>query len=309
MILSSSRAPSGSPIPGYTDLREQRFPLNLGERMPGVAQVWKLAKAAHWDAVTDIPWDNLNPGAYTEEQLYAARVFWSRRAWSEYTGLAESPTVLLRFAFEGDREPEIKFALASKLIDEARHVEASYLLAEKLGGYIDSPPEGSPTNRVVAGLRKRGMNPDYTPEAVLACWHCVSEFFAVDIFRARYEHTTNPVAKAVLGKILADEVRHINMGWEYLAYRLPKATAEVRDNVRTAMMDVIENVELGGFHSSSALDGAEPDLFQKLDAIVADAGLGAAPAAMEHTASERSLATIRAKAAALGVDLPEYSLG
>ncbi|HEY5341655.1 MAG TPA: ferritin-like domain-containing protein [Candidatus Aquilonibacter sp.] len=308
MTVSSSRAPSGSPIPGYTHLREQRFPLNLGERMPGVAQVWKLAKAAHWDPIKDIPWDDLDTSAYNSEQLYAARVFWSRRAWSEYTGLAESPTVLLRFAFEGDREPEIKFALASKLIDEARHVEASFLLAEKLGGYIDSPPEGSPKHRVVAGLRQRGMNPDYTPEAVLACWHCVSEFFAVDIFRARYEHTSNPVAKIVLGKIIADEIRHITMGWEYLAYRLPKATQDVRDNVRVAMMDVIENVELGGFHSSSMLDGAEPDLFQKLDAIVADAGLGAAPAALEHSASAQSLATIRKKAAALGIELPDYSL-
>jgi hypothetical protein len=152
------------------------------------------------------------------------------------------------------------------------------------------------------------MNINYTPEAVIGCWHCVSEHFAVDIFRARWQHSSDPVAKEVLGRILSDEMRHINMGWEYLAYRLPRVSPEVRDNVRVAMIDVIENIELGGFHSSSMMDGGEPDLFVKLDAVVAEAGLGAAPADKEHAASVESLATIRAKAAAVGVDLPEYTL-
>lgn len=308
MVATSAALNSANQIRGFVGLTEQRFPLNLTDRMEKVGRIWTLAKASTWDPMKDLPFNELDTSKYTEEQLYAARVFWSRRAWSEYTGLAESPTVLLRFAFEGDREPEIKFALASKLIDEAKHIEASCMLAEKLGGYLPAPPEGAPRNRVVAGLRDRGLNPDYTPEAVLACWHCVSEYFAVDIFKVRYQHTTNPVAKAVLGRILADESRHINMGWEYLAYRLPKVSEEVRQNVRTAMIDVIENIELGGFHSSSTIKGGEPDLFQKLDAIVAEAGLGAAPAEKEHAACSQTLADIRRKAKAVGIDLPEYTI-
>jgi hypothetical protein len=308
MAAQASALQKANPIPGFVGLSERRFPLNLSEQIDRVGRIWNLAKASTWDPVTDIPWDQLDIGKYTDEQLYAARVFWSRRAWSEYTGLAESPMVLLRFAFEGDREPQIKFALASKLMDEAKHIEASFMLAEKLGGYLSAPPEGAPKNRVVAGLRERGMNPDYTPEAVIACWHCVSEYFAVDIFRARYHHTTDPVAKFVLGRILADEMRHINMGWEYLAYRLPKVSDDIRQNVRTAMMDVIENIELGGFHSSSTIKGGEPDLFQKLDAIVAEAGLGAAPSDKEHEACAETLADIRRKAAEVGIDLPAYTL-
>jgi hypothetical protein len=308
MVAQPMASIEAKPIRGFVGLKERRFPLNLGERIDRVSRIWTLAKQSTWDPVKDLPWDQFDKSKYTEEQLYAARVFWSRRAWSEYTGLAESPTVLLRFAFEGDREPEIKYALASKFMDEAKHIEASYMIAEKLGGYLSSPPEGAPRNRVVAGLRDRGLNPDYTPEAVLACWHCVSENFAVAIFRARYQHTTDPLAKAVLGKILADEMRHINMGWEYLAYRLPKVSEEVRQNVRTAMMDVIENIELGGFHSSSAIAGGEADLFQHLDLIVANAGLGAAPPDKEHAASVETLAEIAEKTKAMGIDLPEYKI-
>lgn len=303
----SAQPSSFIPVTGFPGIREQRFPLNLGEALPRVERIWTVAKGSNWDPVTDIPWSQLDLGKYTPEELYAARVFWSRRAWSEYTGLAESPTVLLRFAFEGGRPGMIKLALATKFMDEAKHIEASYLMAEKLGGYLPEPPEGAPRKRLVAGLRERGMNPDYTPEAVLACWHCVSEYFAVEIFRVRYHHTTDPVARAVLGRILADEVRHIGMGWEYLAYRLPQVSDEVRENVRTAMIDVIQNIELGGFHSSSNVN-EEQDLFARLDLVVAKAGLGAAPPEIEHEAFVSTLAEIRSKAAQLGIDLPEYTL-
>jgi len=303
----SAQPSSFIPVTGVPGIREQRFPLNLGEMLPRVERIWTVAKGSNWDPVTDIPWNQLDLGKYTEEELYAARVFWSRRAWSEYTGLAESPTVLLRFAFEGDRPGMIKLALATKFMDEAKHIEASYMMAEKLGGYLSEPPEGAPRKRLVAGLRERGMKPAYTPEAVLACWHCVSEYFAVEIFRVRYHHTTDPVARAVLGRILADEVRHIGMGWEYLSYRLPQVSDEVRENVRTAMIDVIENIELGGFHSSSNVN-EEQDLFARLDLVVAKAGLGAAPPDIEHEAFVSTLAEIRSKSAQLGIDLPEYTL-
>ena len=297
---------SRTEIRGFPGITEQRFPLNLNDDIPGVSKVWTAAKGSTWDPYKDIDWKKLDLSKYTPEQLYAGRLFWSRRAWSEYTGLAESPVVLLRFAFEGDREPSIKFALASKFMDEAKHIEASWLLAEKLGGYISEPPAGAPRKRMVAGLRSRGMDPDLTPEAVLGCWHCVSEFFAVEIFRVRYHHTTDPVAKEVLGKILYDEARHIAMGWEYLAYRLPKVPEAVRLNVRAAMMDVIENVELGGFHSSSTVQGEEPDLFAISDLICATAGLGAATPEIEHKAFVNTLSIIRKKAAAVGIDLPAY---
>lgn len=300
-------AASNGPSFGFPGIKENRFPLNLTEKIPKVERIWTVAKESTWDPVKDLPWNELDTSKYSEEQLYAARLFWSRRAWSEYTGVAESPIVLLRFAMEGQIPGVIKLALATKFMDEAKHIEASYLMAEKLGGYIAEPPEGAPRKRFVAGLRDRGLNPEYTPEAVLGCWHCVSEFFAVEIFRVRYQNTSDPVAKAVLGRILADEVRHIAMGWEFLAYRLPKVSPAVRENVRAAMVDVIENIELGGFHSSVNVN-EEQDMFAKMDLLVAEAGLGAAPPDLEHAAFGSTLEEIRSKAAAIGIELPQYKV-
>jgi hypothetical protein len=72
------------------------------------------------------------------------------------------------------------------------------------------------------------------------------------------------------------------------------------------MVDVIENVELGGFHSSSTVQGEEPDLFAVSDLICATAGLGAATPEIEHKAFVNTLSIIRKKAAAVGIDLPAY---
>jgi hypothetical protein len=150
------------------------------------------------------------------------------------------------------------------------------------------------------------MEATYRPEAVIAGWHCVSEGVAVDIFRARVQHTSNPVVKQVLGRILTDELRHINAGWEYLNWKMPQTSQEVRDNVRVAMQDVIENIELAGFHSSSTFGDDGPDYFARLDTICAEAGLGAAPAEMEHEWVRKSLREIWLRARKWGVELPEY---
>jgi hypothetical protein len=304
--IGTATAAGGTVPKGFVDIPEQRFPLNLTAHIPGVAAIWQSAKASSWDARRDIAYDQFDRSAYSEEQLWAGRVFWSRRAWSEYTGLAESPCVLLRFAFQGPRESEVKFVLASKLMDEAKHCEASYLMAEAMGGYIPEPPAEAPRRRVMSGLRDVGMEPTYCPEAVIAGWHCVSEGVAVDIFRARVEHTSNPVVKDVLGRILTDELRHINVGWAYLDWKLPRVSDAVRENVRVAMQDVIENIELAGFHSSSTFGDNEPDYFARLDTTCAEAGLGAAPAQMEHEWVQRSLREIWLRARKWGIELPQY---
>ncbi|WP_162960936.1 hypothetical protein, partial [Pseudomonas aeruginosa] len=77
----SAQPSSFIPVTGFPGIREQRFPLNLGEMLPRVERIWTVAKGSNWDPVTDIPWNQLDLGKYTEEELYAARVFWSRRAW------------------------------------------------------------------------------------------------------------------------------------------------------------------------------------------------------------------------------------
>src|SRR5712691_11479178 len=79
---------------------EQRYPLSLRSAMPDVWALWQRAKTLEWDPQTDIPWEELHLERYSDAQLLAAQMYWSRRTWGEYGAISESPALLLRFSLE-----------------------------------------------------------------------------------------------------------------------------------------------------------------------------------------------------------------
>ncbi|MBC7778745.1 MAG: ferritin-like domain-containing protein [Proteobacteria bacterium] len=288
-------------------LHESRFPLETRAQAPSIVELWKKSKTMTWDPC-DIAYATLDRSKFSQEQLDAARLCWSRRAWTEYTGIIESPAMLIRMSLDGKAPIEAKFVLAAKVVEEARHCEASYMLADALGGYVQEPPPHDAISRmVVAGFRDRmAFNPDVSTEAAMAGWHCISEGVAVDIFLARYRWTEEPVTKEVLRLILLDEVRHVQLGWDYLEHRIPQMTKAEIDAVEAVAVDIMENVEMKGFHSMSLLDPSVESALRDAEEIAGHAKLGFCPAAMEHQAFLKSIQDLRRKFAKLGIRIPVY---
>src|SRR5262249_8638660 len=142
---------------------EDRYPLLLRPAMPGVWGVLQRSKTPEWDPRTDIPWEELRPERYTDEQILAARMYWSRRTWGEYGAISESPALLLRFCLE-NRNPDLRFFFTMRTMEEGRHAEASWLMAERLGG--DFPPPGDPPPAGGGGGRRwppGGLRPGPAP--------------------------------------------------------------------------------------------------------------------------------------------------
>ena len=290
-------------------LSEKRFPLKTRHEVPSISELWRKSKQMTWDAVTDIPYADFDRSKYSTEQLDAARLGWSRRAWTEYTGIIESPAMLIRLSLDGQAPIEAKFVLAAKVLEEARHCEASFLLAEAMGGYVQEPPPGDAiVKMVVAGFRDRlAFNPEVSTEAAIAGWHIISEGIAVDIFAARYRQCTEPVTREVLRLILQDEVRHVAVGWDYLEHRVPRMTKPEVKAVEDAVLDIMENVEMKGFHSMCLLpDDLESDL-KEAEAIAAAAGLGFCAAEEEHRVFVKSVQNLRKRFANLGITVPLYA--
>jgi hypothetical protein len=288
-------------------LRESRFPLKTRIQVPGINDLWTRAKQLTWDARRDIPYDKFDKSRYSKEQLDAARLGWSRRAWTEYTGIIESPAMLIRLALDGAAPIEAKFLLASKVMEEARHCEASFLLAEAMGGYVQEPPPHDAIIRlVVAGFRDRlAFNPEVSALAGIAGWHIISEGIALDIFAARYKRCDEPVTKEVLRLIMQDEVRHVLVGWELLEALVPQMSKEEVRHVEAVVVDIMENVEMKGFHSMCLL----PDLdsvLKEAEKIAGAARLGFCPAEEEHRVFVRSIQEIRARFAKMGITIPVY---
>src|SRR5688572_19239654 len=305
-LYDSGSAPRGLYKIG---LSEKRFPLKTRQEIPAISELWRKSKQMTWDAVTDIPYADLDRSKYSTEQLDAARLGWSRRAWTEYTGIIESPAMLIRLSLDGQAPIEVKFVLAAKVLEEARHCEASFLLAEAMGGYVQEPPPGDAiVKMVVAGFRDRlAFNPEVSPEAAIAGWHIISEGIAVDIFAARYKACTEPVTREVLRLILQDEVRHVALGWEYLEHRIPHMTKDEVAGVQNAVLDIIENVEMKGFHSMCLLPGDLESDLKEAEAIAAKAGLGFCSAEEEHRVFVKSIQDLRKRFGKLGITVPLYS--
>src|SRR2546422_1771114 len=145
---------------------EQRYPLPLRSTMPDVWELWRRAKTLEWDPQTDIPWEELHPEHYSAEQLLAAQMYWSRRTWGEYGAISESPALLLRFCLER-RLPDLQFFFTMRTMEEGRHAEASWLMAERLRRYFPQPPK-PPTARARGTPRVRplGLRPRTPPQGI-----------------------------------------------------------------------------------------------------------------------------------------------
>jgi hypothetical protein len=290
-------------------LLEDRYPLPLAPVMPDVWDLWRRAKTLEWDPQTDIPWALLQPENYSSEQILAARMHWSRRAWGEYGAISESPALLLRFCLE-NRLPDLRFFFTIRTQEEGRHAEASWMMADRLGGYFPGP-QNPPTAGVVGthGVRKMAFDPETSLEAIFASLVCAAEEILIDVFKATVHHATNPAVRRLMELILRDEVRHIAFGWQCLDAWAPTFTPETVKSIERAVITMIQNVEFAGYRNLwLALDGGTATREEiEADEIACRAGLGGSTPEDEMKVFPQFLAKMRARMSPWGVTIPTFT--
>ncbi len=292
---------------GVLDLPEQHFPLQLDDGVPAIRELYRRAKRTEWNPATDIAWEKLDLSRYNEDELYAARQYWSRRAWGEYGAISESPALLLRFTKER-REPDLSLFWTIRTQEEVRHADVCRRMADSLGGYMTEPVRPDLGGAVAThGVRGMSFDADTPLESLIASLICCAEVIAYDVFRALIKDATDPVAKQVLQLIFRDEVRHCEFGWSYIEHRLSDLTPADLDMMREKVIWMIEEVELKGYHSSWLAPVPDDDEIAG-DRIVYEAGLGATIEEVERPVLIQSVAAIRDRMrSAWGIELPSFS--
>jgi hypothetical protein len=99
----------------------------------------------------------------------------------------------------------------------------------------------------------------------------------------------------------------VEMGWAYLEERTKEIDRSEVAKIEMVVRDVIENVELRGFHSTFMLTDSETNVLREAEAIAADAGLGFCAPADEHEVFVKSLRRIRERFAPMGITIPLYT--
>jgi len=287
---------------------ENRFPLTFNSDLPRIRELFHAATRNQWDPKTDVAWDQLDPDSYTEEQRSAARLYWSRRAWSEYGAISESPVLQVRFGVE-QRPSDMQLFFTIRSQEEARHAEVCHAMAERLGGYIDKPVQNLFQGSVAThGVRRAALNANIPLEGIIAALVCTAEEIAFDVFRHLDDVTRDPVAKQVVRLIMRDESRHCAFGWYFLEAICETLTDEQKGMIEESVVTMMEKVELNGYHSSWLAPESPASLAEvEADRITYEAGLGSTVEEVEKPVFIGTVQRIREQMKSLGINLPMFS--
>jgi hypothetical protein len=281
---------------------ERRFPLHLEPAITTIRALYDQAKQARWDPERDIPWASFEPSRYSPESLGAARLAWSRKAWIEYGGLPETPALIIRFCLEHERESDPKYFLTVRNTEEAWHLDCCHRMAELCGGFIEAPESRTYRALFNQSLHREALDASRSLDAYVAAHICVQDGLDLELCRLSRGNARDPVARAILDRLVADKTRHAAFGWFYLETRAAAWTGDDREAIAGEVTHVVRDIELAGFRCVWLAEDAA-DL-AAADRVTSDAGLGAATREQEEPALRRFLADSGAQLARLGVELP-----
>jgi hypothetical protein len=278
---------------------ERRFPLHLEPAIRTIRDLYDEAKQSRWDPERDIPWRDFDPARYTPETLAATRLSWSRKAWTEYGGLPETPALIIRFCLEHERESDPKYFLTVRNTEEAWHLECCHRFAELCGGFIEEPADPAYRALFEQGLHRQALDAARNLDAYVAAQIGIGDGLDLELCRLHRDNARDPVARAILDRLADDKARHAAFGWCYLETRAAQWSAADRAAIATEVEQVIRDVELKGFHCVW-LAGAARDI-AAADRLTHAAGLGAATRDAEEPVLRRFLADAAVQFARLGV--------
>jgi hypothetical protein len=281
---------------------ERRFPLHLEPAIRTIRDLYDEAKQSRWDPERNIPWQSFDASRYSAETLAAARLSWSRKAWTEYGGLPETPALIIRFCLEHERESDPKYCLTVRNTEEAWHLECCHRFAELCGGFVEEPANAAYRALFEQGLHRQALDAARSLDAYVAAQIGIGDGLDLELCRLHRDNGRDPVARAILDRLARDKARHAAFGWFYLETRAASWSDADRAVIAAEVTHIIRNVELKGFRCVWLCDAASD--IAEADRIIRDAGLGGANRAEEEPALRRFLANAAAQFARLGVRLP-----
>ena len=295
-----SATSAAAPTPLYV---EERFPLDLNCTIAPIRALYETAKQARWDPYRDIAWDGFSPSNYKAPVLDAARRVWSRRAWVEYTGLTETPALIVRFCLERGREADPKLFLTVQNTEEAWHIECLHRFAKLLGGYLDRPGDVAGEALFNTARHREALNAERRLDVFVAA-HCAFEHeLDVALYDAASANAAEPLAYDILGRIAADKRRHAAFGWAYLEERAPGWDGETRTAIANAVTRILADQELEGYRCP-VLAGVGQQCEAAAEEMTAEAELGGIAAVVAQARFAQVTSDVRCRLAVLGVELP-----
>ena len=177
---------------------------------PLEAEHKRLMKGRH----KPIPWAQSTAASLDAETRALLADTWRRRARAEYLAISTFSVLSMDLCAAG-APADVLSLVHRSAIDEVRHAELCVRLCAIYSGREELPPGGMSD---LPDDPTRPKREQAVANALLVS--CVAETVATVVLATLRQDVTDPVVKAVLSVIYADEVTHARLGWSYLAYNL-----------------------------------------------------------------------------------------
>ncbi len=139
---------------------------------------------------------------------------WRARIAAEYASAAVTQHFVL-WLMQAGAPPDLLDAGLVVVADELAHARLSHEVYAAAGGR--APPE---IDTDALGLQRQHPRLEHDLLRTAVQVYCLGETVAVPLFRHLRAGCSEPVARAALDRILRDEVRHRDFGWDVLDWLL-----------------------------------------------------------------------------------------
>lgn len=268
--------------------------------------IWQLCLQARdlaWDPVRAIDWAELKRFGDTlpQEVRDAGAEWWSLRAWMEH-GATPYGAERYRDAVFEHLPFEVKQHVVNFIAEELRHHEASFRVADALGGY-QPIPRSDYFQMVIPKFhdeRDEKAMPFYAGMAV----NTLFEQLSGELLTARYKNAKHIAIKDACRLILRDEARHIQFGRILMRRFFATLTLDQKTMLGAKFAKKLRGSLLNGVYSVVNLPAEERKRAARARHLAAEYGLGATFPDEEVAIIAEALAQIRADVAPYDVPIP-----
>ena len=198
-----------------------------------------------------IPFEAFDRSRYAEPALCLARELFVGLARGEYGAIVQFARLSTGLTLHA-APLELILGAARASSDEARHTEYCLKMAAICG---NAAPVQLSRAALDASLPALLTLEELDLAMLRDC--AVAETLATALLTACRKQARDPVARAFMTALVADEVHHARLGWYYAAYRAPSWTHAERQRLADRMAEVVVGLEQEFWMGRDAPPGLE----------------------------------------------------
>ena len=267
-------------------------------------EVWRLCEQARelaWNPAVDIDYSDLKQADLPPEVRAAGAEWWSLRAWMEH-GATPYGAERLREAIFLHQPFEIKQHITNFIAEEFRHHEASFRIADALGGY-EPTPRADYFKQIIPRFHDEKDEKAMSFFAGLSV-NTLFEQLSGELLQARYENARFKSIKEACRLVLRDEARHIQFGRIIMRRFFDDLTRDEKTTIGVKFAKKLRGSLLNGVYAIVNLPADERERSGRNRTLAAEHGLGATHPDSEIDIIRRGVGKIRDDVGQYGVEIP-----